>query len=123
MARAALVDAVRARQQRVLLAAVGAASLVGGSGCLAPVQQAVQVWAVDGREYLAADTPAALENRIFSASARTIDLTAALNETVGFQVGLRSERPPAGPFVVEISDLSDGVNRLPARSVVSPHPR
>ncbi len=64
------------------------------------------IWIVPGEAELNTDTPAQLENDIYSASQRELRLSAALNETIAFQIGLASAAPPAGPFDVRIEDFT-----------------
>jgi hypothetical protein len=91
--------------------------LSGAGGCFVPRQSAVAVWIVDGGEPLTHQTPPSPENDIFSATRSTLRLTAALNETLAFQIALRTTAPPAGPFDVRLSDLTSDRNRLPASDV------
>ncbi|MGD8451980.1 MAG: DUF4091 domain-containing protein [Phycisphaerae bacterium] len=118
MARAALVvpaDRV-ARRWFVVLAAM---VLLAAAGCLPPVRRPLTVWAVRGEEPLAADTLPALESEVFSASRGEITLDAAINETVGFQVALHTDAPPAGPFEIELTDLAGPRGMLSAATCVS----
>ena len=94
--------------------------LVLSAGCtLLSPPRTVAIWVVSGDEELTSDTPPDLENDIYSATRGEIHLKAALNETLGLQIGLRTTAPPAGPFEVGISDLVSGSDRLPARAVTS----
>lgn len=75
-------------------------------GCLDPLTgRNVAVWAVPGDDPLLADSPPRPENPIYSATRGTLRLTAALNETVAFQVAVRTTAPPAGPFDVRLDHL------------------
>lgn len=90
------------------------------SGCLAPLaSRNVTIWVVDGDDELTFDTPPSLENEIYSASRGELRLKAALNETIGIQVGLHATTPPAGPFTITVSDLVGPAGRLSASSAVS----
>ena len=96
-----------------------ACCLAASAGCLAPSSRGVTVWIVAGDDALTGDTPASLENELFSASRGELRLRAALNETIGFQVALHADAPPAGPFTVTMSDLNGPAGLLPTDSAVS----
>ncbi len=94
--------------------------LAAAGGCLAPTaRQSLSVWIVSAGHQLAAGSSPLLENEVYSASGGSVRLTAAINETVAFQIGLRTTRPPAGPYNIQISDLSGPAGTLAARSAVS----
>jgi len=117
MAAAALIGVDRRYGRRGW--GCGAALLLFSTGCLAPGQAPLTVWAVDGQEWLAVDTPPVLESELFSASRGRIELDAAVNETVAFQLGLRTARPPLGPLRVEVSDLSGPGGTIPSSAAVA----
>ena len=99
---------------------LGSLALATATGCLSSAaSRNVTVWIVGGDEELASDSAASPENEVFSASRREVRLRAALNETIAFQIGLRTTTPPAGPFDVHVSDLAGGADTLPAGSVVA----
>ncbi len=75
-------------------------------GCAPPAARNVAIWIVDENNALTTDTAPNAENAIYSAARGTAQLTAALNETVAFQLALRTTAPPAGPFDVVVSDLA-----------------
>lgn len=101
------------------LVAVACLSLGPASGCLRPTQRTVAVWVVAGGEDLTHDTPPNPENDVYSATGGGLRLTAALNETVAFQIALRAAAPPAGPFHIRVSDLVGPSEMLSARTAVS----
>ena len=119
MARATLVSTLQLWQKRVLLIGLALLGLLGSSGCFTPIKQSLQVWIVDERQQLAVNTPPISENAIFSTSQREIRLTAAINETIAFQLGLHTDTPPDGPFTIELSNLSGAGGTLKAGSVAS----
>lgn len=77
------------------------------------------VWVVSGGREITTDSEPLLENEIYSASRKTVELTAAINDTVAIQLGLRTVNPPAGPFNIQLTDLEGPRGKLPARSAVS----
>ena len=77
------------------------------------------VWVVSGGREMATDTQPLLENEVYTASRGTVELSAAINETVALQVGLRAVNPPAGPFNVRVTDLEGPHGRLTAHATVS----
>ena len=89
------------------------------TGCLSASPRAIAVWIVGGDEQLTHDTPPKPENDAYSASRGRVRLRAALNETLGLQVGLRTTAPPAGPFDVRVTDLVGSTDTLRARSTIS----
>ena len=93
--------------------------LAAGTGCLPSSRRAVAIWIVSGGEELTHDTLPSPENDVYSAAGGGLHLTAALNETVAFQIGLRTTAPPAGPFNIEITDLVGPADKLSARSAVT----
>ncbi len=100
--------------------ALGLAALLPGAGCAirGPGGPAT-VWVVSGGRELTTDSEPLLENEIYSASRGIVRLTAAINETVAFQIGLRTPNPPAGPFNIQITDLDGPKGKLAARQVAS----
>lgn len=101
--------------------AAGLAALLLGGGCLSPGRGVGEptIWVVSGGRELTADTQPLLENEVYSASRQTVELSAAINETVALQIGLRTPAPPAGPFDVRVSDLAGPRGGLAAGSAVS----
>lgn len=94
-----------------------AIALLSG-GCLVPTApRGVMAWVVSGEEELTYDTPANLENEVFSATRGRVQLDAALNETVAVQLGLRATGVPAGPFDVQVGPLVGDHGRLPGEAV------
>ena len=118
MAQAALVRAPSPAARRGLCIATLLLALAS-SGCLPPARGPLTVWAVDERDVLAADTPPTLESELFSATRGRIELLAAINETVAFQLGLHTSGAAIGPLAVEISDLTGPGGTLPAGSTTS----
>ena len=87
---------------------LGLALLLGLSGCTTPGNQSrrLTVWIVGDTRDLRADSDPLLENEVYSASRGIMELTAAINETIAVQVGLKASDLPAGPFDIRISDLN-----------------
>ena len=82
-------------------------ALVGAGGCVLPLgQPPVRAWAAGELEGIGRDAPVVAENEIFSAARQEIRLIAAINETVGFQLALRSAQPMTIPLKIEISNLT-----------------
>ncbi|MBU0640479.1 MAG: DUF4091 domain-containing protein [Planctomycetes bacterium] len=89
-------------------------------GCLDPARTGeVTVWIVGDGEQITADSPPVLENDVYSASRRIARLKSAINETVALQVGLHTAATSAGPFDLEVTDLSGPSGTLAARANVS----
>jgi hypothetical protein len=80
-------------------------ALTGASGCMLQPASALRVWAADDLATVGADSAVVAESDVFSAAAKEIRLVAALNETLGFQLALRSAQPMTVPLKIEISDL------------------
>ncbi len=96
-----------------------ASLLLTASGCLAPAPpHGLVVWAVSGEEELTTTTAPNLENDVYSAARQELRLAAALNETVAFQLGLTTSTLPAGPFTVEVTDLTGPADTLAANDIV-----
>lgn len=88
-------------------------------GCQITAPGPLTVWIVqDGRPLGAEDLPL-LENEIYSAWRAQVRLSTAINETVAFQIGLRTTAPPAGPFSIQITDLEGPGGRIEARTAIS----
>lgn len=87
-------------------------------GCLPPRGGPLEVWVVDERAALDARTAPLLENDVYSASQRTVRLQAAANETIAFQVVLRTPAPASGPFRVELSDLQGPTGVIDSRTQI-----
>lgn len=107
-----------ARSVRLALAA-GSLSLALATGCLPPTPKTVTVWAVYGSEPLTHNSPPQPESEVYSASRGELRLDAALNETVAFQLALRTTAPPAGPFTITLSDLVGPADTLAASRAFS----
>lgn len=120
MARAALrwAAANSARRAAIRLTALVLCIVVAGCMPGGPARQ-VSVWIVSGDDDLSADSPPNPENDIYSASRGEVRVDAALNETLAFQVVLRTTAPLAGPFEVRVSDLRGPSGRLTAADVVT----
>lgn len=120
MARAETMRApMRGRCERGLLT-LGLAALLAGAGCTTPrAAGPAAVWIVDDAHDLAADTEPLPESEVYSASRGSVELLAAINETVAFQLCLRTADPPAGPFDVRVSDLVGATGRLASGAAVS----
>ena len=100
--------------------ALPAVLLVVAAGCTAPATpRALSVWIVDGGREIRPDSPPTLENKVYSSSRGAVRLQAAINETVAFQLALRTQRPPAGPYRIQIADLVGTASKLTAGAVVS----
>lgn len=107
------------RSCRVACLLAGLAALWSVCGCVAPGgSSAASIWVAGDTRELGADSTPTLENEVFSAERGTIRLTAAINETVAFQLALRTEHPPAGPYDVRIADLTGSAGTLAAATVV-----
>src|SRR5262249_19075369 len=73
-------------------------------------------WIVSDARPLNFDSQPAPENEVYSSGTHTTRLTAAVNETVAFQLALRREgQAPDGPYDVVVSDLAGPNGILPAR--------
>ncbi len=106
MAGAAAVGISRRRWQWCLPAAVAMCAWLAAVGCAPLAGHEVQVWAVGSEAVLGAQAAPVLESAVFSAASGEIRLHAPINAPVGFQLGMRAERVPAGPFTVELSNLT-----------------
>lgn len=95
-----------------LLAVTTATGLIGCSAPQSPTSLAV--WIVDAGRELSGDTAPLLENELYSASRGAVTVRAAQNETIGLQLGLRTNRPPAGPYDVRVTDLVGEPGRIEA---------
>ncbi|MFH1745982.1 MAG: glycoside hydrolase domain-containing protein [Planctomycetota bacterium] len=113
MARTALVKAPHKPINPIV---AGLLILLLVTGCLPPARQPLTIWAVDEREFLAPDSRPILESDVYSATSQQVRLTAAVNETVAFQLALRSPAQSAGPYAIEISDLQ-GPDGRPAANI------
>lgn len=102
-----------------LAGAVCAAALLS-AGCAWPGDPlGLRVWAAEDCRTIEPGTPPVLENEIFSASRRRLGLTAAINETVAFQLVLSAGVAQPRPFSIHISDLRSAGALLAARDAVS----
>lgn len=104
---------------RRILVIAGGLALAAATGCLSPTPRALTVWLASGDEEIATDTPPNPENDVYSAARGRLRLRAALNETLGVQLALRTATPPAGPFDVYVSDLVGPEDTLAARTAIS----
>ncbi len=80
--------------------------LLAGVGCAEIGARSLSVWVADGDTHILADTPPRLESNTFSNERREVTLTAAINETIAFQVMLQCDQPPLGPLDLEITPLA-----------------
>jgi hypothetical protein len=85
-------------------------------GCQAPSSGPLSVWIVQDLRRISAEDLPLPENEVYSASRGQVRLRAAINETVAFQVGLRTTAPPAGPFSIQITDLFGPGGPIEART-------
>jgi hypothetical protein len=92
--------------------------LVSLAGCVAPERGPLSAWVVSESTGLTADSTPLPENDVASVARGRIQLIAAIHETIGFQIALRTIRPPAGPFDVRISDLRGADGTLPSAKCV-----
>ena len=95
------------------------------TGCVAPgttrrpnQPRPLTVWAVGESTDLARDSEPEFETEIYSASQDRINLVAAINETVGFQLALRSELPASDTLDLSIADLNGSAGNLTSRENV-----
>lgn len=89
-------------------------------GCGKPLAaREVSIWFADGGTELDRASEPVLESDVYSAARGTLQLTAALNETVGVQLALRTTVPPAGPFDIVVSDLAGPQDTLTAAEHVT----
>jgi hypothetical protein len=79
----------------------------------------LSIWVIGGDDEVTADTPPSPENDLYSAARGELRLHAALNETLSFQIALRTTAPPAGPFDVRVSDWVSPTAALPAATATS----
>ncbi len=107
-----------ARRAAIRLAALAVCLVPAGCMPGGPARQ-VSVWIVSGDDDLSADTPPSPENDVYSASRGEVRVDAALNETLAFQVVLRTTAPPAGPFELRLSDLRGPSGTLTAADVAT----
>jgi hypothetical protein len=87
-------------------------------GCQTSSPGPLAVWIVQDGRTLGGDDLPLLENEIYSAGRAQVRLSAAVNETVAFQIGLRTSAPPAGPFDLQITDLEGPGGRIEARTAI-----
>ena len=93
------------------------ATILPLAGC-AGYRGTLTSWVVDDCTEVFADAQPQLETRLYSAAQQVINLDAALNETVAFQLVLRPDTPPFGPLQLELTDLvGDGGATIPASAV------
>jgi len=102
------------RPLHVLGALLGLAALLSG-GCLdGAAGGRPTVWAVGDGAVVDARAPVQPETALFSARRQRVTLSAALNETIAFQLAIRAPSLPTGPLDVHVSDLSGPGGRLAA---------
>ena len=95
------------------LAVVMMAGCIGGRGSRADLQ----IWAVPDLEMVNQDTTPEPENEVFSEVAGAIQLDAAINETVSFQLVIRSERSAASVLGITVAELRQGEAAIPQDQV------
>ncbi len=117
MARAAPLN----RRSAALAVAAVLVLLSPLPGCVQTAGGPLTVWVVDESRAITPDDSPLLENEVYFAGRGQIRLVSAINETVAFQIALRTTRPPAGPFDVRLSDLTGPAGRLDARSTFTLH--
>jgi hypothetical protein len=78
----------------------------------------VQIWAAPDSTVLLSNTPAELENEVFSNTTRTIRLEAAVNETVSFQLGFRGQLGQAAVTSIRIDDFTQQDRSIPSSANV-----
>ncbi len=87
---------------------------------VAPAERpALTAWIADDTDEIGPDTPSATRTTVYSALAGAVRLRAAINETIAFQLVLTTDRPPGGPYDVEVSDLTGAGDTIDARSGVA----
>lgn len=101
------------RRFRWVAAAIGPV-LIACAGCLSTLGAPPTAWIVDAREDASGDAQPSLENSVYSASRGEIRLTAAVNETLSFQLALSSTTTGDAPLDLSISDLVSDAGKLPA---------
>lgn len=89
------------------------------AGCTLPGRGGVSVWIVGDHRGVTAEENALPENEVYSAARGAVELSAAINETLGLQLVVRTQAPPAGPFDVRVGDLVGPGGTLPAASNVA----
>jgi len=115
MAGAEALNPPRCRRSGVDWLLLASGLLVGG--CQIPSSGPLTIWAVEERAALDAHSPPQAETTIFSAAERAIRLSAAVNETVAFQLALRTSLPRGEVFDVALSDFAGNRSTLRARDV------
>jgi hypothetical protein len=93
----------RARRGALLLLGL---VLAGAGGCLPMSASPLRVWVAGDLDAVGANSPVVAESEVFSAAGGEIRLVAGVNETLGFQLVLRSAQPMTIPLKIEISDLA-----------------
>lgn len=115
------IRSTRQPARRIFALLCASAIALLATGCILPAQSgSIAVWAVSDTRELAPDSEPLPESEVFSASGRLVRLTAAINETVAFQLAVRAG--PAGErggIDVNISDFNGPRGLLPAAAVVS----
>ncbi|MCG3126294.1 MAG: hypothetical protein CHACPFDD_01126 [Phycisphaerae bacterium] len=107
---------IRAARLGATLCAVALAA----GGCMWPRDPlALRVWAAEDCRTIDPGTPPALENEIFSAARGQLRLSAAINETVAFQLVLSAGVAQPRPLSIHISDLAGKSAVLSARDAIS----
>lgn len=93
--------------------------LAACAGCVAPETRGLAVWSLADCRPLDADSTPTPESETYSAATRTTRLTAAINETVAFQLAIRAEAAAFDTYDVVISDLAGPKRVIPAREAVT----
>jgi len=78
----------------------------------------VRMWAAPDSAILLPQTPPELENEVYSSTASSIRLEAAVNEVVSFQVAFRGESGSPRVVNVSVTDLQQQDRRIPAADCV-----
>ncbi len=96
--------------------AVAVALVSSLAGCLRGSRQ-FELWVVDERAGVDGESPPSFENQRYSRGDARVRLDAAINETVAFQVCLRTARPPSVPLIVRVGALRGAAGVIAADQV------
>lgn len=77
----------------------------------------LRLWAMPDSVEVHADSTYEAENSVFSASARTIRLDAAINEKIAFQLVMRGDGRPATVRSVSMTDPKSGSTAIPQENI------
>ena len=79
---------------------VAALVLIGSGGCIDPFKtgSSLSAWIVEDSREVGPTSGRVARNEIYSAADQTLRLTAAVNETVAFQLVLSTARPPGWSY-------------------------